>query len=388
MARCILYIIVFMGSFAAVVNAGADATCVYLPMKSAKHPFPELQSFESCGGIGENNHLRMHQTHLDQMHFDADGLACVYVPKPRVRVYYVRKDGRSRETLYVDNGCDSFSDGLARTKIDGKAAFINKQLDIEISTPYTAASPFDAGYAAVCNGGHSEKRGEHILMRGGTCGYINRAGILVVPLQYSRESLPPGRSIQEAEPLTCTYSTYTWNVHEKRAVDFLTVQHPYSSLAPSEIHAATGCTVCAEDQVWIELPGVAPFRVCQALGRDVMDTLAELIESGEPIFRIVGYRVGMTKGHLDAKGNRTQFSNHAFGVALDITEQQNGLYDHCMEFGTHCRLRKGGRWDPAQRGSLAEHSPTVIALKSIGLKWGGEIAGSQKDFMHFSPSGY
>ena len=27
-------------------------------------------------------------------------------------------------------------------------------------------------------------------------------------------------------------------------------------------------------------------------------------------------------------------------------------------------------------------------LKDIGFKWGGEILGKQKDFMHFSPSGY
>jgi hypothetical protein len=45
-------------------------------------------------------------------------------------------------------------------------------------------------------------------------------------------------------------------------------------------------------------------------------------------------------------------------------------------------------WHPDQAGSLTKESPIVIELKSIGFKWGGEIEGKQKDFMHFLPSGY
>ena len=96
----------------------------------------------------------------------------------------------------------------------------------------------------------------------------------------------------------------------------------------------------------------------------------------------------MTKGNIDSLGNRTQFSNHSFGVAIDINEEQNGLYDHCVSFGPACRLRRGGIWKPDQVGSLTPDSPIVEGLKGMGLKWGGQIEGDQKDFMHFSPSGY
>jgi hypothetical protein len=30
----------------------------------------------------------------------------------------------------------------------------------------------------------------------------------------------------------------------------------------------------------------------------------------------------------------------------------------------------------------------VRAFAAAGLRWGGAAAGEQKDFMHFSPSGY
>lgn len=191
-----------------------------------------------------------------------------------------------------------------------------------------------------------------------------------------------------AEGPTCSYTTYKWNVYARRAVEYRAVRRPYSELQRVEIHEATGCTVCEEDQVEIRLPGIDPFRVCQLLEQDIRGTLIGAMKKGERIFSVVGYRVGMTKGDIDSSGNRTRFSNHSFGVAIDINEEQNGLYDHCVFFGPGCRLRRGGVWRPDQVGSLTPDSPIVIGLKGIGLKWGGEIEGNQKDFMHFSPSGY
>jgi hypothetical protein len=96
----------------------------------------------------------------------------------------------------------------------------------------------------------------------------------------------------------------------------------------------------------------------------------------------------MTKGPVDSAGNRTRFSYHSYGIALDINEDHNGLYENCVRFGPRCRLRRGGQWDPRQPLSLTQDHPLVRALKRMGFKWGGEIAGKQKDFMHFSPYGY
>ena len=194
--------------------------------------------------------------------------------------------------------------------------------------------------------------------------------------------------VVRADGPTCSYSTYKWNTHARQAVDYRTVRRPYSQLRPEEIDAGTGCTVCEEDQVEIDLPGIRPFRVCRLLEHEIRRAFFNAIQSGEVIRSVVGYRVGMTRGDVDSNGNRTRFSNHSFGIAIDINEQQNGLYDRCISFGATCRLRRGGPWIPGRAGSLGPDSPIVQEFKRIGFNWGGEIEGRQKDFMHFSPSGY
>ena len=101
----------------------------------------------------------------------------------------------------------------------------------------------------------------------------------------------------------------------------------------AEVDADTGCTVCDEDQVVIEIDGVAPFRVCRIVAPQVTAILQRLSETEFPFFEIEGYRVGQTRGDADENGNRTRFSNHSFGIALDINPGQNGLYDRCPVFG-------------------------------------------------------
>ena len=197
-----------------------------------------------------------------------------------------------------------------------------------------------------------------------------------------------GLEIAAAEPRTCTYSTYKWNVELRKAVDYRQVKHSYQQLSDDEIDRATGCTVCEEDQINIYVADLHPVKLCKKYANHIESLLSQLHSEGEVITKLVGYRVGMTRGDVDESGNRTQFSNHSFGIALDVNDEQNGLYGNCLEFGAQCELRKGGRWEPGFPGALTYYSPVVLELKNIGLKWGGEIQGWQKDFMHFSPSGY
>lgn len=195
---------------------------------------------------------------------------------------------------------------------------------------------------------------------------------------------------QEAPPesASCTYDTYRWNAPTMRAVGRARVTKLRTGLSEAEVDPATGCSVCAEDQVEVRIEGVAPFRICRHLAARVEDVLRKLRVQGIPIHTVEGYRVGMTRGDMDAEGNRTRFSNHSFGIALDINEGANGLYESCIEIGSRCRLRKGGAWDPtANPLSMTADHAIVVALKSIGMRWGGQLPGRQKDFMHFSPTG-
>lgn len=190
------------------------------------------------------------------------------------------------------------------------------------------------------------------------------------------------------QPQTCTYETFNWNVRQQRPVNVHTVAHPYSELTPEEIDPQTGCTVCQEDQRQIQVGNLKPFFVCNKIAAVVRNTLERLLAEGEPVLEVSAYRPGRTRNPLNDAGNRTGFSNHAYGAAIDINRASNGLYDNCVQFGPGCRLIQGGPWVPGNPGTLGRDTSIVRGMKKAGFKWGGEIAGKQKDFMHFSVSGY
>lgn len=215
-------------------------------------------------------------------------------------------------------------------------------------------------------------------------------GLLCVFLFVLRMAVPQALADESSEnpPKQCSYSTYEWSTVEKRAVNARRVAHPYASLSNEEIDPITGCTVCEEDQRWVSLGQLEPFRVCRHLAEDIRHILAGLLGEGIPLKQIVAYRAGRTRGEINRNGLRTQFSNHAYGTAIDINPQYNGLYDQCLTFGPGCRLIRGGQWHPHHPASLTADGPVVRAFKNFGYRWGGEIEGRQKDFMHFSPTGY
>jgi len=191
-----------------------------------------------------------------------------------------------------------------------------------------------------------------------------------------------------AEP-SCSYDTYQWNTKENRAVNYKKVVHPYAQVSNEERDLVTGCTVCIEDQVKVSIPPLKSFYVCKVIAPEIQRTLEGLISSGERIVDIIGYRVGKTRGDVDKQSNRTKFSNHSYGVAIDINPEHNGLYDKCIEFGAGCRLIRGGLWEPGENfESIKANGLIVRAFKELGYLWGGEIRGRQKDFMHFSLTGY
>ncbi len=207
------------------------------------------------------------------------------------------------------------------------------------------------------------------------------AGLLLILAQ-------PASAQQTDEPQTCSYNSYAWNVRSKSAVNRQFVEKPYSDITPLERDARTGCSICLEDQRRVKLRNGIEFQMCSVLAGRTEKALNTLLAQGEIINSVTGYRVGLTRGMLDDQGNRTEYSNHSFGIALDINADINGLYGNCIQFNEGCKLRKGGRWQPNKPGGLYRNSPTVRTLINIGYKWGGEIKGRQKDFMHFSPSGY
>ncbi len=186
----------------------------------------------------------------------------------------------------------------------------------------------------------------------------------------------------------CTYEMQVWNVNGKTSVNRQLVRHARSEMGIHETDPETGCTVCSEDQEVVDVPPVPKFSLCYKLVPLVRFVLKDLIPKGAPIHTVVGYHVIKSRGGIDSSGNRTEFSNHSFGTAFDINPEQNGLYDNCVKFGPECKLIRGGAWKPGTVGTLEKNGLIVKTLDQTGFLWGGEIEGKQKDFMHFSLTGY
>ena len=185
----------------------------------------------------------------------------------------------------------------------------------------------------------------------------------------------------------CHYEYGIWNVAAGRVIERREVARPRSELGPEEI-GSWGCTPCVEDQTRIELSNGVSFRICARVADRIQQGLERALKQGMPIETVVGYRPSMSRGPLDSAQNRTQFSNHAFGAAIDINEAHNGLYAGCPVWSQGCTLIRGGPWQPGLAQSLTADHPVVLELALQGFLWGGQIAGNQKDMMHFSETGY
>lgn len=182
---------------------------------------------------------------------------------------------------------------------------------------------------------------------------------------------------------SCSYEYSVYNVRARKSLKRIKVRKD-----KPDKRDALGCSLCREEQVNVTLQNGVSFLICEKIAEHVSAILNDEIKKGFPIKEVVGYRSQMSRGKVDSEGNRTEFSNHSFGSAIDINPKANGLFDQCVTWGSHCRLRKGGPWLPHSNPySIKPNSSLVKKMKEIGLKWGGELFGRQKDFMHFSLSG-
>jgi len=176
------------------------------------------------------------------------------------------------------------------------------------------------------------------------------------------------------------------SVNKRRIIKPYT-QHAISCTIIKGIQNCLVLSAAREDQSKITLSNGVSVEVCHILAHNIEMALEETLQSGFEIQSLKGYRVGRTRGALDERGLRTEYSNHSFGIAVDINAEANGLYGECYEWGPHCRLRIGGEWHPRNPLSIVEGNAPHRHFTDIGMLWGGSLEGRQKDFMHFSLTG-
>jgi hypothetical protein len=185
----------------------------------------------------------------------------------------------------------------------------------------------------------------------------------------------------------CHYETWEWDTLKRKSVGHRQVIKQKAEMTKEEKGNVPGCSVCEEDQMEIRIKSLPVVKVCRVFHGRIRQAMEEAMSQGFPISSLIGYRVGKSKGPIDSKGLRTEFSHHSFGTAIDFNAEKNGLYDSCPRFGPECQLIRGGKYRPSEAGSITPDTSLYQALRKAGFRWGGEIQGKQKDFMHFSLDG-
>ena len=169
-------------SSGAALAAAKDLACAY-----GHENADELSFFERCA-VREDGELRILREHFERIFFDSRGLASIDILGQGW--FYLLADGTKMPVVTYSSVPDSFSEGLARTVVDGKIAYFDERLEVVLATRYDWGWPFENGVALVCQGCRREPIDEHCghtAMVGGRWGYIDRQGKEVVSLQETRE---------------------------------------------------------------------------------------------------------------------------------------------------------------------------------------------------------
>lgn len=143
--------------------------------------------WHNTGAAFRNGTLWISNENLKRMYFSPHGLAQVFIPEKGW--YYVKRDGKSLSVLTLDNGADYFAEGLARSRVNGKIAYFDRNFHLVIPPKYDWGWPFENGKAVVCNGCYETPRDSdgYSQLFGGQWGFIDRQGTEIVPLTLSRD---------------------------------------------------------------------------------------------------------------------------------------------------------------------------------------------------------
>lgn len=150
----------------------------------------ELEPAEHCVA-DETDHAAVRLAILRDLSY-TDGLATIAFGPGW---HYRRRDGRMALMVSFDNGPDPFEQGVARARIDGHLAYVDRRLRVRIRTAFDQGTPFEHGRATVCAGCVEQRidQGEHSILTGGRWGVIDRRGRIVVPVTLTTEPLRRSR---------------------------------------------------------------------------------------------------------------------------------------------------------------------------------------------------
>ncbi len=201
-------------------------------------------------------------------------------------------------------------------------------------------------------------------------------------------------AFEESPSDPCHYTSYAWDTRIQKATGRVAYAKTKGELTPEERDPHDPrCTVCSEDQVEIALPHLPKIRICKYYADQVREALMKIdADPSFTIHQLEGYRPGKTRGPI-VDGKRSQFSNHSYGTAIDINAGQNAMYNKCKGPRKDetdldgCKKSIGGPWRPKANPKESIARGGVVYTAFSFWKWGGDLPGQLKDFMHFSITG-
>ena len=181
-----------------------------------------------------------------------------------------------------------------------------------------------------------------------------------------------------------------------------------TSPAPDDVIARSSwqpdCPVAAEDLAWLRLAfwgfddqrHTGELLVHRDVARGVVSVFEQLYAAKFPMEELSI----VTRDELDAPptgdGNETTafacratrggttFSQHAYGLAVDVNSFQNPYVDGDVVLPELASAYVDR--DHSRPGMIEENGPVVRAFASIGWEWGGDWE-NLKDYQHFSQNG-
>ena len=147
-----------------------------------------LEAFEKDGRYGfrlKGSHAVLIEPRYDFARtFTAQGIAAVV---DGAGWAWIDRTAKVLARLHViDNGPDTFSDGLTRIVENGRYGFMNERGQVVIAARFAYAEPFEKGYALICADCARVADGNHVRMTGRRWGAVDLTGEIVVDLKHAR----------------------------------------------------------------------------------------------------------------------------------------------------------------------------------------------------------
>jgi hypothetical protein len=145
----------------------------------------DVNDIESCGFKTVNGDLVIEYGKYQMIFTDTFRNYAIVLKESEGFVGIDKDENTLFKVFKYDNGPDYVSENLFRIEKDGKIGFVNYETgQIIIQPKFSAAKPFENGYAAICQFCKTKFENEHSSWINGKWGIINKEGKVIIEPKF------------------------------------------------------------------------------------------------------------------------------------------------------------------------------------------------------------